>query len=55
MTLTRVWPLWPTGEVREWECQACGQPHHVARCQDGAVYASAGFYSPLQPSLPGMG
>ena len=54
-TLTRVCERWPVGEVRERECRACGQPHHVARCGDGEVYASAEFYSPLQPQLPGMG
>ena len=49
--LARVCPRWRLGEVRQRDCEVCGQPHEVARDAGGNVYVSAWIEQPLQPRL----
>ncbi len=49
--LARVSGHWPRGRIRMYTCSLCGQPHEIAREDDGTLYVSAGFLTPLQPQL----
>ncbi len=49
--LTQVCSTWRVGEIKQTECQVCGQWHELARSATGMVYVSAGITQPLQPRL----